>query len=127
MSDWTKVNFDDVPDRSPEEVEIQWHFARKELGSPELGVSRFTYAPGARMPFAHRHGSQQEAYVVIAGTGRAKLDDDIIELAPGDALRVAPEVARSFEAGPDGMTLICIGGSRPESGDGEPVEDFSWE
>ena len=100
MSDWTKKNFDEIRDVSPEGVQIQWRFAREALGSPELGVSRFTYEPRARMPWGHRHGEQEEAYVVVGGSGRAKLDDEIVELSPWDVLRVAPTVARSFEAGP---------------------------
>jgi quercetin dioxygenase-like cupin family protein len=124
VADWTKTNFDELPDRSPEGVRIKWLFARKELGSPELGVSRFTYEPGARMPWGHRHREQEEAYVVIGGSGRAKLDDEIIELKVSDALRVAPTVVRSFEAGPDGLDLICIGGHQPEGGDGVRFDDF---
>ena len=126
MPDWTKSNFDDIRDVSPPDVDIQWRFAREALSSPELGVSRFTYEPGARMPWGHRHRIQEEAYVVVAGSGRAKLDDEVVELSAGDVLRVAPTVTRSFEAGPDGLDLICIGGRRPEGGDGEPVEGF-WD
>lgn len=124
MPDWTKINFDEVADVSPDDVQIQWRFARQALGSPELGVSRFTYEPGARMPWGHRHRVQEEVYVVVSGTGRAKLDGEIIEVSGGDAIRVAPSVARSFEAGPDGMELICIGGRKPDGPDGEKVEDF---
>jgi mannose-6-phosphate isomerase-like protein (cupin superfamily) len=121
---WTKTSFDDLRDVSPEQVQIQWRFAREALGSPELGVSRFTYEPGARMPWGHRHRAQEEVYVVVAGSGRAKLDDEIIELRASDALRVAPAVIRSFEAGPDGLDMICIGGRRPGGGDTEKFEDF---
>jgi mannose-6-phosphate isomerase-like protein (cupin superfamily) len=78
------------------------------------------------MPWGHRHRIQEEAYVVVAGSGRAKLDDEVVELSAWDILRVAPTVTRSFEAGPHGLDLICIGGPRPEGGDGEPVEGF-WE
>jgi quercetin dioxygenase-like cupin family protein len=124
MSDWRKPNFDQLPDVSPEQVRIQWRFARDSLGSPELGVSRFTYEPGARMPWGHRHGEQEEAYVVVAASGRAKLDEEVIELSAWDVLRVAPVVIRSFEAGPDGLDLICIGGRKPEGGDSERFEDF---
>jgi quercetin dioxygenase-like cupin family protein len=60
---------------------MQWRFAREALGSPELGVSRFTYEPGARMPWGHRPRVQEEAYVVVAGSGRAKLDDEVVELS----------------------------------------------
>jgi mannose-6-phosphate isomerase-like protein (cupin superfamily) len=95
---------------------MQWKLARTALRSPELGVSRFTYEPGARMPFGHRHREQEEAYVVVAGSGRAKLDDEIVELEAWDVLRVAPAVMRSFEAGPEGLDLICIGGRKPRGG-----------
>ncbi len=127
MPEWTKKNFDELRDVSPDGVRIQWRFARDALRSPELGVSRFTYEPGARMPWGHRHRVQEEAYVVVAGSGRAKLDDEIVELSVGDVLRVAPPVVRSFEAGPDGLDVICVGGRKPEKGnDGQKVDDF-WD
>jgi quercetin dioxygenase-like cupin family protein len=126
MSDWARKNFDELPDVSPEGVRIQWRFAREELGSPELGLSRFTYEPGARMPWGHRHGEQEEAYVVVGGSGRAKLDEEVIEISQWDVIRVAPAVARSFEAGPDGLDVICVGGRKPEGGDNVKVDDF-WD
>jgi mannose-6-phosphate isomerase-like protein (cupin superfamily) len=126
MPDWTKKNFDALPDVAPPDAGLHWRFAREALGSPELGVSRFTYDPGARMPWGHRHGVQEEAYVVVGGSGRAKLDDEIVELAAWDVLRVAPAVTRSFEAGPDGLDVICIGGRKPKSGDTVRVGDV-WE
>ena len=126
MADWAKKNFREVPDRSPEDVRIEWRFAREALGSPELGLSRFTYEPGARMPWGHRHRMQEEAYVVVGGSGRAKLDDEIVELSPWDVIRVGPSVVRSFEAGPDGLDVICVGGKKDPGPDGEPFKDF-WE
>ena len=124
MPNWTRKNFNAVRDISPPDVAIEWRFARAALGSPELGVSRFTYEPGARMPWGHRHREQEELYVVVAGSGRAKLDDEVIELEAWDALRVAPEVIRSFEAGPDGLDVICIGGRKPDGPDSERFPDF---
>jgi mannose-6-phosphate isomerase-like protein (cupin superfamily) len=124
MSEWAKTNFGELDDLSPEDVPIEWRFARDALGSPELGISRFTYEPGARMPWGHRHREQEEAYVVVAGSGRAKLDDAIVDLGPGDALRVSPSVIRSFEAGSEGMDVICIGGRKSPGGDSERFEDF---
>ena len=126
MPDWTKKNFQRLRDKSPKGSPMQWKMARDALGSPELGVSRFTYEPGTRMPFGHRHREQEEAYVVVAGSGRAKLDDELVELAAWDVLRVAPAVFRSFEAGPEGLDLICIGGRKPNGGDTERDEDF-WD
>ena len=124
MPNWSKTNFTAVRDVSPPEVPIQWRFARNALESPELGVSRFIYEPGARMPWGHRHRVQEEVYVVVAGSGRAKLDDEVIEIGTWDALRVAPAVIRSFEAGPDGLDVICIGGRKPEGRDSERFPDF---
>lgn len=123
MADWKKTNFAEVEDVSPDEVDIQWRFTRKALESPELGISRFTYEPGARMPWAHSHKVQQESYVVVAGSGRASLDGEEIELEAWDVLRVAPSVIRSFEAGPEGLDLICIGGNKPDGPDGEKHPD----
>ena len=57
--------------------------------------------------------------MVVAGSGRMLLDGEVVELAPWDAVRVAPEVLRAFEAGPDGLEVIAIGGPKPEGGDGE--------
>jgi quercetin dioxygenase-like cupin family protein len=101
MPDWMKKNFGELRDVSPRDVRMQWRFARDALHSPELAVSRFTYEPGARMPWGHRHRVQEEVYVVVAGSGRAKLDDEVVELSAWDVLRVAPGVVRSFEAGPE--------------------------
>lgn len=124
MPDWTKKNFDELRDVSPRDVHVQWRFAREALRSAELGVSRFTYEPGARMPWGHRHRVQEEVYVVVAGSGRAKLDDEVVELSAWDALRVAPAVIRSFEAGPEGLDVICTGGRKPKGGDTERFENF---
>jgi mannose-6-phosphate isomerase-like protein (cupin superfamily) len=124
MANWSKTNFTAVRDVSPPEVAIQWRFARNALESRELGVSRFTYEPGARMPWGHRHRVQEEVYVVVAGSGRAKLDDEVIEIEAWDALRVAPAVIRSFEAGPEGLDVICIGSRKQEGRDSERFPDF---
>ncbi len=124
MPDWSRKNLGELRDLSPDGVPIQWRFGRDALGSPELGVSRFTYEPGARMPWGHRHREQEEVYVVVAGSGRAKLDDEVIDIGAWDAIRVAPSVIRSFEAGPDGLELICIGGRKPKGPDSERFPDF---
>jgi mannose-6-phosphate isomerase-like protein (cupin superfamily) len=124
MPDWVRTNFNRLRDVSPDDVPMQWRFARTALESPELGVSRFTYEPGARMPFGHRHREQEELYVIVSGSGRAKLDDEIIDIETWDVLRVAPVVIRSFEAGPDGLDVICIGGRKPQGSDNEGFPDF---
>ena len=123
MPGWSKKNFADITDRSPNDT-MEWRLSRRDIGSRELGVSRFTYSPGARMPFGHRHREQEEVYVIVGGSGLAKLDDEIVEVAEWDLLRVAPEVMRAFEAGPEGLDVLCIGGRRPEGGEAERDEAF---
>ena len=123
MSSFAIKNLKDIDDSAPVD-EIEGRFARKFLDSEHLGVSYFRYAPGFRATVGHRHRTQEEAYVVVGGSGRVKLDDEVVELKRWDALRVAPEVVRGFEAGPDGLELIAIGADRPEGGDGEMVRDW---
>jgi quercetin dioxygenase-like cupin family protein len=124
MSDFAVKNLREIEDAAADRGrDIQARFARKHLDSEHLGVSLFTYGPNYRSPIGHRHREQEEAYVVVSGSGRARLDDQIIELSQWDVLRVAPRVVRSFEGGPEGMEVIAIGTDRPEGGDGEMVPD----
>jgi quercetin dioxygenase-like cupin family protein len=117
MSRYSTVNLFDI--EAPENFPgVHGRFARKHLDSNELGVSHFRYDPDVRSPFAHSHREQEEAYVVVAGSGRLLVDDAVLELRQWDVVRVAPEVVRAFEAGPDGLDVIAVGGHRPEDGDG---------
>ena len=122
MSDYTLVNFSEAEDMAAKHglaPNIESRFLRTHMDSDHLGVSWFKLAPGYRPPFGHKHEVQEEAYVVVAGDGRFKLEDEIIEVRKGDVLRVAPHVMRGFEAGPDGIEMIAIGSDRPEEGDGD--------
>jgi mannose-6-phosphate isomerase-like protein (cupin superfamily) len=98
-------------------------FAREDLGAEATGLSHQIVRPGKRHAFAHRHRQAEEVYVVLSGSGRVKLDDDLVEVGPLDAIRVAPAVARAFEAGPDGLEFLAFGPHY--DGDGGPVDD-SW-
>jgi quercetin dioxygenase-like cupin family protein len=119
MSRFATVNLLDVEDSVGERAPgIDGKFGRKHLDSRDLGVSLFRYTANLRSPFAHSHREQEEAYVVVAGSGRVLLDDEVHELRQWDLLRVAPEVVRAFEAGPDGLDLVAVGGPKPEDGDG---------
>jgi quercetin dioxygenase-like cupin family protein len=120
MPGFTILNLHDlddvVGDRAPG---IEGRFGRSKLDSRDLGVSLFSYAPNLRSPMAHSHREQEEAYVVVSGSGNVLLDGEVKGLRQWDVLRVAPAVVRSFEAGPEGLELIAIGGPRPGDGDGE--------
>ena len=118
-SDYAIKNFEDIEASGADGIDGR--FSRKFLDSTELGVSRWRYEPGQHGG-GHRHRVQEEVYAVINGSGRVKLDDEIIEIKQWDVIRVAPKVARGFEAGPDGLEIIAAGGSKPEGGDVELVE-----
>jgi mannose-6-phosphate isomerase-like protein (cupin superfamily) len=126
MSDFTHKNLMEIEDsaagRMPDGIVAR--FGRSHLDSEHLGVSYFRYGPGFKAPFGHRHREQEEAYIVVNGSGRMRLEDEVVELSRWDVVRVAPTVARGFEGGPDGLELIAIGSDRPEGGDGEMIEDF---
>jgi mannose-6-phosphate isomerase-like protein (cupin superfamily) len=97
---------------------MEGRFSRKYLDSRDLGISHFKYAPGTRNPGGHSHREQEEAYVVVAGSGRVRLDDELRDIEQWDVVRVGPGVVRAFESGPDGLELIAVGGPKPEGGDG---------
>jgi mannose-6-phosphate isomerase-like protein (cupin superfamily) len=126
MSAYTVVNLLElenvVGDRAPG---LEGRFGRKPMESRDIGISHWRYEPNFRTPTSHTHREQEEAYVVVAGSGRARLNDDIVELKPWDVVRVAPETVRGFESGPDGLELIAVGGPKPEEGDGQ-LSDAPW-
>jgi mannose-6-phosphate isomerase-like protein (cupin superfamily) len=125
MPDYTIKNFMDVDDLAAERGgDIEARFARSHIDSDHLGVSYFRYGANFRSPFGHRHKEQEEAYVVVSGSGKIRVDDDVIDLKQWDVIRVAPTAVRAFEGGPDGLELVAIGNDRPEGGDGEMVEGF---
>ena len=125
MSDYTITNLKQADNAVGDPArDMEARFGRKHLDSEHLGVSYFRYGPGYRSGIGHHHRVQEEVYVVVGGSGRVRLDDEIVEVGPWDAIRVAPPVVRAFEGGPDGLEIVAIGSDRPEEGDGEPVRDF---
>jgi mannose-6-phosphate isomerase-like protein (cupin superfamily) len=121
---FTKVSLDAVDDAAPANgFGDRWEarVARTALDAERTGVSFFRLLPGKRSPFTHRHTDAEEVYVVLGGSGRVKLDDELLDVGPLDCIRVAPRTARAFEAGPDGLQFLAVGAHHP--GDGEAVQD----
>ena len=121
---WTKINLDEVEDAAPgNSVGERWEarVAREPLDASRTGLTHFRLRPGRRSPFNHRHREAEEVYVILAGDGLVKLGDEIRPVLPLDAIRIAPEVPRAFEAGPDGLEFMAFGVHH--EADGEPVED----
>jgi mannose-6-phosphate isomerase-like protein (cupin superfamily) len=122
MTAFAKVNLLDLDDAVQGRLDgLEGRFGRGPLGARDVGVSHWRYAPGLRGG-SHTHTEQEEVYVVVAGSGRVRLDDEIVDVGRFDAVRVSPGAVRAFEAGPDGLELIAVGGPKPEGGDGQLVE-----
>jgi mannose-6-phosphate isomerase-like protein (cupin superfamily) len=112
----------DVEDMAPKfglGPDLEARFAREPLGCERCGVSYERLLPNARSPFGHRHTEQEEVYVVVGGSGRVRLEDEVLDLGHWDAVRVSPETRRAFEAGPDGLELIVFGAPSTGPGDAE--------
>jgi quercetin dioxygenase-like cupin family protein len=125
LSDFTITNLMELENVAAQRTaQVDARFARAHIDSEHLGVSYFRYEPSYRSQTGHSHTEQEEAYVVIGGSGRVKLDDEVRELRRWDVVRVAPHVVRAFEAGPEGLELIVVGSDRPEEGDGTLVSDW---
>jgi mannose-6-phosphate isomerase-like protein (cupin superfamily) len=124
---YTVRNLKEVDDAAPSfglSPDLEARFARKPLESKQVAVSYQRLLPNVRIPFGHKHAQQEEIYVVLAGSARAKLEDETIDLQQWDALRVDPETMRAIEAGPDGVEFIAVGGPIGEKNDAEMVNDW---
>jgi mannose-6-phosphate isomerase-like protein (cupin superfamily) len=101
---------------------MEVRFAKDDLETDDTGFSFHRLKPGKRHPFGHHHEEAEEVYVIVRGAGRLKLDDEVIEIERLDAIRVAPQVTRAFEAGDEGLEILAFGPRR--DGDGEIVPDW---
>ena len=126
MADYTHLNLKDDVENMAERFglapDLEARFGRKALGIEGGGFSYQRLAPNGAGSTGHRHQTQEEVYVVVAGSGRVKLDGEVRELRQWDAVRVPPTVARGFASGPDGLELLAIGFG--EGGDAEMLENF---
>ena len=100
----------------------EMRFVTEQLAGEDTGLSHQKLRAGARQPFGHRHDSAEEVYLVIAGAGRVKLDEEIVDIEKLDAIRVAPGVTRAFEAGEEGLELLAFGARH--KGDGEVIQGW---
>ena len=122
---YTLKRLTEVEDSAPKfgmgEIE-EARFCNGDLEAETTGVSFHRLKSGMRQPFGHRHDKAEEVYVVIAGSGRVKLDDEIVDIAKHDAVRVAPGVMRAFEGGSEGMEMLAFGARH--DGDGEVIQGW---
>ena len=127
MSEYTHLNLKEVEDQAPKfglSPDLEFRMGRVPLDMEQAGLSYIRMASNYRIPFGHNHKNQEEVYVVVAGSGRVKLGDEVRELAPWDAVRVHKDTMRGFEADADGLEMIAIGA--PNTGPGDADMEQGW-
>ena len=125
--DYTVVNLKQVDDMAPRfglSPGLESRFARVPLGLEHSGISYFRVAPEFRAPFGHTHTEQEEIYLVVGGSARVKLDDEVVELNEWDAVRIPPGTMRGLEGGPEGAELLAFGAPSNENRDVEMVQGW---
>lgn len=112
MAEYTQKNLQQIKDMAPEfglPPDMEARFALTALGLERTGLTFFRLKPNFRIPFGHRHEDHEEVYVVITGSARLKVEDEILELEPWDAVHVPGRAMRNLEAGPEGVEIIAFG------------------
>ena len=128
MADYTHVNIEDVEDMAAKHGfgdAQEARFPFQDLEAEQTGFGHVRVKPNQRQPFAHRHQEAEEIYLVLSGSGRLKLDDEMVELKALDAVRISPSVGRALEAGDEGIEVLAFG-PRAE-GDAEMIKEGFWE
>lgn len=128
MAGYTIKNLKEIEDQAPKfglAPNLEFRVAGEPLKAEQSAISYLRVAPSYRVTFGHKHKQQEEIYVLVGGSARVKLDDEVLELGTWDAVRIAKETVRNVEAGPEGAELILFGAPKTGPGDAE-VEPGWW-
>jgi mannose-6-phosphate isomerase-like protein (cupin superfamily) len=128
MAGYTKLNLkEDAEDQAPNfdmSPQLEFRTAGVPLETENAAISYLRVAPNYRLPFGHNHNEQEEVYVLVRGSARIKLDDEVLELRPFDAIRIHRETMRNLEGGPNGAEVILFGA--PNTGPGDAQLTQGW-
>ena len=128
MAGYTVQNLNEVQNQgenfgiNPDELQLR--MAKDPLECQNAGISLLRLGPGYRIPYGHKHKTQEEIYVLVKGEARMKIEDEVVDMKPMTAVRVDPGTMRGFEAGPEGADFIAIGAPRTGPGDGDIVQGW---
>jgi mannose-6-phosphate isomerase-like protein (cupin superfamily) len=128
MDAYTKLNLkgdvEDMASKFGMAPDLEYRVGREPLETERSALSYLRMAPDFRMPFGHNHKQQEEVYLLVAGSARLKLDDEVLDLVPWDTVRIAKDTVRNLEAGPEGAELILFGAPNAGSNDAKTLQDW---
>ena len=125
MTKYTIMNLRDAPDMAPAlGVETAQEVRFPQMDAENTGLALMRVKPGQRQAVAHRHNEAEETYVILAGTGRIKLNEEVRDVEPMDAIRIAPSVVRAVEAGPDGIEYLAFGPRHADDGETSSIDEL---
>jgi quercetin dioxygenase-like cupin family protein len=108
MADYTLTTLEDAPDVLGDYPgEMRMMTFPLECEQVALTWRRMPAQTGGKGSYGHRHKTQEEVYFVVEGTLQFKVEDEILEIGPGTAVRVPPGTIRSvWNEGPGDVVLI---------------------
>jgi mannose-6-phosphate isomerase-like protein (cupin superfamily) len=104
-----KEDLDDVGSNFDGASDLEFRLATKALELEQSGLCYQRVPPGCRFPYGHTHKEQEEVYVVVRGSGRMKLDDEIVEVKEWDVVRVPPGTWRGYKSRSQGLEILVFG------------------
>jgi mannose-6-phosphate isomerase-like protein (cupin superfamily) len=128
MSDYTIKRLSDVDDVFGGKYPGVMRMLSGPLETEQVAITHRQMPPGSggKGGYGHRHKTQEEIYFVISGTLEFKLDDEVLEVEGGTAVRVPPQVVRSvWNEGPDDAELLIVSTRiKDVDADAEMIEDY---
>ena len=116
MSGYSLLRADEALWRPSNQMGVANTDLGRQLGSDLLGARFWRLEPG-QASTRHRHVTQTELYVVLEGTGRVRIDADVLTLAPLSALLVQPRTVRQVFNDTDADSLWLVVGTPVEAAD----------
>lgn len=95
-----------IPERGWVDMDVRWLVTSESVGAKQTVFGVTTFPPGARHEI-HRHPNAEEVEYLIAGHGVAYVDDDAIELGPGEAVFVPQNAYHGFENTSDAEVVMA--------------------
>lgn len=93
-------------------------FVKDTSGATSCEISFGTLPTGAAVPFFHSHRLNEENYIILSGSGRFQVDDEVFDIAEGSVIRVSTGCDRNLKCtSAEPMTYICIQAKEGSLGD----------